>query len=110
MFSIRTQVATALALAFIFAGCSAPGAGTNDGASSEDAAIIARPAVESVTTFDPAAGGLPEGLAVRGNTAYVGMAPTGEIRTVDLQSGVSRSFATLPHPVPNSGLFEAVEA
>src|SRR3954453_242248 len=99
MASIRIQLATALAL--VLAACG----GTNQETTPEatDAAIIERPAIEVVTAFDPAAGALPEGVAIRGTTAYDGLAPTGEIRAVDLATGLSRPFATLPHPVPNQG-------
>lgn len=101
MFSIRTQLVSALAL--VLAACAAPGADTDDGPAAASDAIISRPSTEVVTSFDAATGGLPEGLAIAGHTAYVGMAPTGEIRAIDLESGASRSFATLPHPVPNQG-------
>jgi SMP-30/Gluconolactonase/LRE-like region len=56
-----------------------------------------------VTSFDPAAGELPEGLAVRDGFAYVGFAPLGEIAKVDLGSGTRTRFAKLPKPVPNKG-------
>jgi streptogramin lyase len=53
--------------------------------------------------FDPAAGELPEGVAVKDGFAYVGFAPLGEIARVDLRDGQSTRFATLPKPVPNKG-------
>lgn len=52
--------------------------------------------------FDPAAGELPEGIAVSGSTAYVGLAPTGSIVRVDLAAGaVVTPFGSLPKPPAN---------
>jgi hypothetical protein len=99
MSSIHTHLATALALVLV----ACQGTSEDPSPGTTDAAILERPAVETLTTFDPAAGALPEGVAVRGETAYVGLAPTGEIRAVDLATGLARPFATLPHPVPNQG-------
>lgn len=53
--------------------------------------------------FDASKGELPEGLAIRGNSAYVGFAPTGSISRVDLRTGLSAPYAQLPAPVPNKG-------
>src|SRR5579862_8026710 len=53
-----------------------------------------------VTTFDPAAGELPEGVATKDGFAYVGFAPLGEIAKVDLATGTKTHFAKLPKPVP----------
>jgi hypothetical protein len=56
-----------------------------------------------LAAFDPAAGELPEGLATKDATAYVGFAPLGEIAKVDLHTGKSARFAKLPRPVPGKG-------
>jgi sugar lactone lactonase YvrE len=56
-----------------------------------------------LAAFDPAAGELPEGLATKDATAYVGFAPLGEIAKVDLRTGKSVRFAKLPKPVPGKG-------
>src|SRR5689334_16807700 len=40
-----------------------------------------------VAKFDPAAGELPEGLAVTPDAAYVGFAPTGRVMRVDVETG-----------------------
>jgi hypothetical protein len=61
----------------------------------------APPAV--VASFDPAAGELPEGVATKDGTAYVGFAPLGEVVKVDLHTGERARFAKLPKPVPNKG-------
>jgi len=54
-------------------------------------------------TFDPAAGQLPEGVTVKDGFAYAGFAPLGEIVKVDLQSGKSTPFGSIPKPVANKG-------
>lgn len=61
------------------------------------AAAAGNPSVETVVSFDPQEGQLPEGLAItdRG-VIYVGLAPTGEIVRVDDNGGVS-PVATLPN-------------
>jgi sugar lactone lactonase YvrE len=56
-----------------------------------------------LASFDPAAGELPEGVAMKEGFAYAGFAPTGVIAKVDLQSGKYTTFANLPKPVPNKG-------
>ena len=56
-----------------------------------------------ITSFDAKQGSLPEGLAVRDGKAYVGMAPTGAVFQVDLKTGASTPFSSLPKPVPNKG-------
>lgn len=53
--------------------------------------------------FAAAAGQLPEGIAVKGDHAYVGFAPLGQISKIDLRSGKQESFATIPSPTPNAG-------
>lgn len=63
------------------------------------------PTLERVASFDPSQGQLPEGLAVVGDTAYVGFAPTGVIARVDLATPASpvQLWGKLPTPVPNKG-------
>ena len=58
-------------------------------------AVAGDPTVETVVSFDPASGELPEGLAIteRG-VIYVGFAPTGEI--VKVRDGRVSPVATLP--------------
>ena len=52
-----------------------------------------------LAAFDPTIGELPEGLAVSGDTAYVGFAPTGAIATLDLgTTGAPVPFGNLPAP------------
>jgi sugar lactone lactonase YvrE len=69
--------------------------------SSATPAVSGKPAV--LAKFDAAAGELPEGLATKDTTAYVGFAPLGEIAKVDLPTGKSTRFAKLPKPVPGKG-------
>jgi sugar lactone lactonase YvrE len=68
------------------------------------------PALERVASFDPAQGQLPEGLAVVGDTAYVGFAPTGVVARVDLASGAAQPWGKLPTPVPNKGFMTGLAA
>jgi len=56
-----------------------------------------------ISSFDAKQGSLPEGLAVRDGKAYVGLAPTGAVLQVDLKTGSSTPFSSLPTPVPNKG-------
>ncbi|MGC4093694.1 MAG: hypothetical protein QM756_38500 [Polyangiaceae bacterium] len=56
-----------------------------------------------MTRFDPAAGELPEGLLVNGDTAYVGFAPSSRIVRVDVKTGEAKPFAELPAPVAGKG-------
>ncbi|HET7504079.1 MAG TPA: SMP-30/gluconolactonase/LRE family protein [Kofleriaceae bacterium] len=53
--------------------------------------------------FDGALGNIAEGLAVRGKTAYVGYAASGQIVTVDLDSDTTAPYGTLPQPVAGMG-------
>ncbi len=75
------------------------GSGGNDGRNGAGGSW----ATKIVASFDPAAGELPEGVAVKGGFAYVGFAPLGEIARVDLRDGKAERFAKLPKPVPNKG-------
>jgi sugar lactone lactonase YvrE len=79
------------------------------GESKPPAVAIAGPAT-LVTTFDPAKGGLPEGLVLDHGTAYVGFAPISEVVKVDLAAGKVESFGTLPKPVPNKGFMTGLQA
>jgi sugar lactone lactonase YvrE len=49
----------------------------------------APPPVTQVLAFDAAQGQFPEGLAVRGGEAYVGMAPTGQVLKVSASGAVA---------------------
>lgn len=94
-----------LALASILA---AAAAACTDGTS--DPSQDAPPVLERVTSFDPAQGQLPEGLAVVGDTAYVGFAPTGVVAKVDLATGAIQPWGKLPAPVPNKGFMTGLAA
>lgn len=68
------------------------------------------PALERVASFDPAQGQLPEGLAVVGDTAYVGFAPTGVVARVDLATGAAQPWGKLPTPPANAGFMTGLAA
>jgi sugar lactone lactonase YvrE len=73
-------------------------------ASAATAAPAAAPAtVAFLTAFDPAAGELPEGVATKEGSAYVGFAPLGEIAKVDLRTSKRAPYAKVPRPVPGKG-------
>ena len=55
----------------------------------------AKLSAEVVTAFQPAQGQLPEGLAVRDGTRYVGFAPGAAVVAVD-PHGVVTPYATVP--------------
>ena len=67
------------------------------------AAAAPAPGTAILASFDPAAGELPEGIAMKDGFAYVGFAPLGEIAKVDLHNGTSARCAKLPKPVPGKG-------
>jgi NADPH:quinone reductase-like Zn-dependent oxidoreductase len=67
------------------------------------ATFSSKPAAVQVASFDAKKSNLPEGLAVRGNKAYVGFAPTSEIIEVDVQTKEIRPFSTLPQPIAGKG-------
>ena len=71
--------------------------------SSSTPASAAAIAPHFVAHFDPAAGELPEGLALSADAAYVGFAPSSRVVRVDLSSGATTPFGTLPAPVANQG-------
>jgi sugar lactone lactonase YvrE len=56
-----------------------------------------------VAHFDPAAGELPEGLALTDDTAFVGFAATSQVVRVDLNRLESQPFGQLPVPVSSQG-------
>ncbi len=60
-------------------------------------------APQLLVQFDAAAGELPEGLALAGDTAYVGFAPSSQIVRVALASGQTTPFGTLPVAVAGKG-------
>jgi sugar lactone lactonase YvrE len=61
------------------------------------------PRAELVRRFDPAAGELPEGLAMGDDAAFVGFAPTARVARLDLRTGEATAFGRLPAPVPGKG-------
>lgn len=95
------------ALPFVLSLASLQGCAAADGTDpAMDEAAIERGATfrSSVTQkFDASKGELPEGIAIRGNNAYVGFAPTGSIARIDLRTGEKVPYAQLPAPVPNKG-------
>lgn len=60
-------------------------------------------AATQLAHFDGAQGSMAEGLAVRGKTAYVGYAASGQIVTVDLDSDRTAPYGSLPRPVAGKG-------
>jgi sugar lactone lactonase YvrE len=61
--------------------------------------LVAAPHVTTLIRFDPAAGELPEGLAVskRGDV-FFGLGPLGEVRKID-RDGTMSTLATIPLPL-----------
>jgi sugar lactone lactonase YvrE len=77
---------------------------TNTPSSAEPSSNPARSATaELVTRFDPAAGELPEGLALTVDAAFVGFAPTARVARVDLATWEVSTFGQLPAPVSGKG-------
>jgi hypothetical protein len=60
-------------------------------------------AVTDVVRLDAAQGSMSEGLAVRGSTAYLGYAGSGQVVAVDLDSGAVTPYSSLPQPVAGKG-------
>lgn len=87
-------------------GGSVSGSGSSSGSGSGSGG--AEPVVEEVVAFDPASFELPEGLAIRGNDALVGLAFSGAIDTVPLGGGAATGFASLPAPPPNTSFMTGV--
>lgn len=67
-------------------------------------------AVHEVAAFDGAKGQLSEGVAVRGDTAYMGYVGSGEIVAVDLKTGDVTPYGSLPAPVPTMGFVSGLAA
>lgn len=84
---------------------SAPAVATESSAAAAPAAA----ALGTIATFEAAKGGLPEGLAVQGAFAYVGLAPTGQIMRVALADGTVSPYAALPTPAANKGFMTGME-
>ncbi len=59
--------------------------------------------VQEIARFDGSKGQLAEGVAVRGDTAYMGYVASGEVIAVDVKSGAVSPYGTMPIPVPNQG-------
>jgi hypothetical protein len=55
---------------------------------------------EVIVEFDPSRMELPEGLALRDGDAFVGLAFTGEVLRVDLETGERASFGQVTMPPP----------
>lgn len=85
---------TVLALTLSIVACSSSDTTTATPApQAPDAA--APPAWSTITSFDPAAYELPEGLVVHDGAAFVGLAPRGEIVRID-PSGTRSTYAHVP--------------
>lgn len=84
-------------------GGEAGGAGATGGTGGGAAAVAT-----VVLELDPAKYELPEGLAIVGNTAYLGYAFTGAIEKVDLANGARSAFAAAPPPPPNTAFMTGV--
>jgi sugar lactone lactonase YvrE len=56
--------------------------------------------------LDPSKGELPEGLAIdsSGTTAFIGLAPTGQVLKVDVATSTVSAFGSVP-PVPPNGAY-----
>jgi sugar lactone lactonase YvrE len=61
------------------------------------------PVASPVAQFDAHKGSLPEGLALHDEKAYVGFAPTALISEVELATGRSSPYSSLPTPVAGKG-------
>lgn len=95
---------SALLLAFVGAACTHNSVPPSGSAAGESAGGDAKHSVpELVTRFDAAAGELPEGLLMAGDTAYVGFAPSSRIVQVDVKTGEAKPFAELPPPIAGKG-------
>jgi sugar lactone lactonase YvrE len=91
---MNTKLALSTLVLTILAGCNAPE--STDTVANETAALSQETAsARVITPFDPSKGELPEGLALRGDDAYVGFAPLAEVRRVD-RDGHAAPYGTLP--------------
>ncbi len=66
------------------------------------------PTVEEVVAYDPASFELPEGLAISGTNALVGLSFSGEIDAVPIAGGAKSPYASLPTPPPNTSFMTGV--
>lgn len=96
-----------LALSAVLA---ATAAACTTSSSAPDVPDVPAPALQRVVSFDPAQGQLPEGIAVVGDTAYVGFAPTGVVARVELATGRSTPWGKLPTPVAGKGFMTGLTA
>lgn len=64
-----------------------------------------------VAMFNANLGQLPEGLAMNaaGDTAYVGLAPTGQVMQIKVADGTVTPFGTVPPPPPKKGFALGVQ-
>jgi hypothetical protein len=72
--------------------------GASDGGVPDALAPDPNARITRTVAFDPARFELPEGLAIDGDVAYVGLALTGEVVRVDLKTGVRTPFGQVPMP------------
>jgi sugar lactone lactonase YvrE len=85
---------------------SATGTGGSGGTGGAMPAALAWVAKLDVSKFQ-----LPEGLAMNaaGDTAYVGLAPTGQILKINIADGKVSDFGTVPPPPANKGFVLGVQ-
>lgn len=81
-------------------GGSATGGSATGGSAAATATVL--------TTLDPAKYELPEGLAIEGDTAYLGYAFTGVVEKVSLATGERIPFASAPPPPPDTSFMTGV--
>ncbi len=74
--------------------------------STEDAEPRDMPAPAWLAKLDPSKGELPEGIAVdsSGTTAYIGLAPTGQVLKLDVATSEVTPFGSVP-PLPPNGAY-----
>lgn len=73
-------------------------------AAAPDAAPEPGVRVDVITEFDATRMELPEGLALGDGVAYVGLAFTGEILRIDLETGARESFGRVAMPPPANNM------
>jgi sugar lactone lactonase YvrE len=86
--------------------------GTGGGTSGTGGTGGAAPAVATwVAKLDATKFQLPEGLAMNaaGDTAYVGLAPTGQILQIKVADGAVSDFGSVPQPPANKGFVLGVQ-
>jgi len=84
-------------------GSSSEDGGSTDGG--EDTTTGDAAHLEVIEMFDPAMGQLPEGLAVRGDTAYVSFAVLGHVYRVDLTGATDPELFAQTPPLPTNMAF-----